>query len=453
MSKILVVEDEKKMRHILKIILEGDGFEVDTAEHGHEALQRLERGEIGLVVTDIKMPVMDGMELLKAIKANDADLPVVMITAFGSVSSAVSAMQAGALDYITKPFDEERVLMAVRRGMAFSRLAEERRIWKDELAKGADFSNIIARSENMLEILKQAALVSRSPDTTALILGESGVGKELIAKAIHFNSPRANRPLLAINCAAISPNLVESELFGHEKGAFTGADKTKPGKFELAQGGTIFLDEIGDLDASAQAKVLRVLQEKEFERVGGSKVRRADVRVVCATNRNLTDMVAAGQFREDLFYRINVFPINIPPLRERTADIVPLAEYFVKKFTQDKARPKGYLTDESRRILTNHTWPGNVRELENAIERAAILSSDGRIDEKVLSFIQNRPKPDRPAMTEETMTIPPEGLDIEAIERRLIEQALRMSMYNQSRAAELLGLSRGKFRIKLKNLK
>ncbi|MBF0497909.1 MAG: sigma-54-dependent Fis family transcriptional regulator, partial [Deltaproteobacteria bacterium] len=444
MSKVLVVEDEKKMRHILKIILEGDGFEVDTAEHGHEALQKLERGEIGLVVTDIKMPMMDGMELLKAVKAKDADLPVVMITAFGSVSSAVSAMQAGALDYITKPFDEERVLMAVRRGMAFSRLVEERRIWKDELAKGADFSNIIARSENMMEILTQAALVSRSPDTTALILGESGVGKELIAKAIHFNSPRANRPLLAINCAAISPNLVESELFGHEKGAFTGADKTKPGKFELAQGGTIFLDEIGDLDANAQAKVLRVLQEKEFERVGGSKARRTDVRVVCATNKNLIDMVAAGQFREDLFYRINVFPINIPPLRERPADIVPLAEYFVKKFTQDKARPKGYLTDESRRILTNHTWPGNVRELENAIERAAILSSDGRIDEKVLSFIQTRSKPGHPATAEEAITIPPEGLDIEAIERRLIEQALKMSMYNQSRAAELLGLSRGK---------
>ena len=447
---ILIVDDEPRMRHILRIILEEAGYSVKEAANGGEALGIISRHPCGVVFTDLKMEGMDGVELLRRIKETNPETPVVVLTAFGSIESAVEAMHEGALDYITKPFEEEKILITAERSLKFYRLAEENRNLKEAISSSFDFSNIVTNSPAMLNVLKEAALVSKSSQTTILLTGESGTGKELLARTIHYNSARRNGKFVAFNCAALSPGLVESELFGHEKGAFTGADRRKIGKFEVANGGTIFLDEIADLSLEAQAKVLRVIQEREFERVGGTESIKVDVRLIAATNQDLKKKVEKGEFREDLYYRINVFPLHLPPLRERKEDIILLAEFFMKRFKNELGRPEAYLTEEAKRILLQQKWPGNVRELENAIERAMILSPNGLIDKNQLSFLSSDKEENIKSGTEIDLTAG--GIDLEALEKSLVMKALEITNNNQSAAARLLGLTRSKLRSRLKNL-
>ena len=447
---ILIVDDEPRMRHILRIILEEAGYSVKEAANGLEALGIISRHPCGVVFTDLKMEGMDGVELLRRIKETNPETPVVVLTAFGSIESAVEAMHEGALDYITKPFEEEKILITAERSLKFYRLAEENRNLKEAISSSFDFSNIVTNSPAMLNVLKEAALVSKSSQTTILLTGESGTGKELLARTIHYNSARRNGRFVAFNCAALSPGLVESELFGHEKGAFTGADRRKIGKFEVANGGTIFLDEIADLSLEAQAKVLRVIQEREFERVGGTESIKVDVRLIAATNQDLKKKVEKGEFREDLYYRINVFPLHLPPLRERKEDIILLAEFFMKRFKDELGRPEAYLTEEAKRILLQQKWPGNVRELENAIERAMILSPNGLIDKNQLSFLSSDKEENIKSGTEIDLTAG--GIDLEALEKSLVMKALEITNNNQSAAARLLGLTRSKLRSRLKNL-
>jgi len=447
---ILIVDDEPRMRHILRIILEEAGYSVKEAANGLEALGIISRHPCGVVFTDLKMEGMDGVELLRRIKETNPETPVVVLTAFGSIESAVEAMHEGALDYITKPFEEEKILITAERSLKFYRLAEENRNLKEAISSSFDFSNIVTNSPAMLNVLKEAALVSKSSQTTILLTGESGTGKELLARTIHYNSARRNGKFVAFNCAALSPGLVESELFGHEKGAFTGADRRKIGKFEVANGGTIFLDEIADLSLEAQAKVLRVIQEREFERVGGTESIKVDVRLIAATNQDLKKKVEKGEFREDLYYRINVFPLHLPPLRERKEDIILLAEFFMKRFKDELGRPEAYLTEEAKRILLQQKWPGNVRELENAIERAMILSPNGLIDKNQLSFLSSDKEENIKSGTEIDLTAG--GIDLEALEKSLVMKALEITNNNQSAAARLLGLTRSKLRSRLKNL-
>ncbi|MBW1839233.1 MAG: sigma-54-dependent Fis family transcriptional regulator, partial [Deltaproteobacteria bacterium] len=308
MDRILVVDDEKKMRHILQLMLERESLRAEQAENGKEALDILQQKRFDLIITDLKMPVMDGMSLLEEAKKIDPDLPIIVITAYGTIENAVEAMRKGAIDYITKPFEEEQILITVKRCLKFSRLSEKVKILKEELMKRFDFSDIIAHSQKMLEILNQASMVAKTPDSTVLIQGESGTGKELLARAIHYNSTRSEHRFVALNCAAIPSELIESELFGYEKGAFTGAVKRKEGKFEQAHGGTILLDEIGDLSLAAQAKVLRVLEQKECERLGGNESIKVDVRIIGATNKDLDLLSESNVFRKDLLFRIKVFP-------------------------------------------------------------------------------------------------------------------------------------------------
>jgi len=449
-ADILIVDDEPKMRHILRIILEEAGYSVKEASNGIEALDIISRHRCGVVFTDLKMEGMDGVEVLRKVKKHRPETPVVVLTAFGSIESAVEAMHEGALDYIAKPFEEDKILITAERSLQFYRLAEENRNLREAIASSFDFSNIVTDSPGMLKVLKDAALVSESPQTTVLITGESGTGKELLARTIHYNSARKNGKFVAFNCAAISPGLVESELFGHEKGSFTGADRRKAGKFETANAGTIFLDEIADLSLEAQAKVLRVIQEREFERVGGTDSVSVDIRLIAATNQDLKKSVAKGAFREDLFYRINVFPLHLPPLRERKDDIILLSEFFMKRFGNELGRPEVDLSDDARRLLAQQDWPGNVRELENTIERALILSPRGLVGKEQLSFLS--PPAERSEKKLSEIDLPSEGIDLEGLERRLVLKALELSGNNQTTAAELLGLTRSKLRSRLKSL-
>ena len=450
MNKILIVDDEDKIRHILQIMLEQKGYTTEQASNGKEALKLLQTYHYSMVITDLKMPEMDGMTLLREIKKIDPDYPVIVLTAFGSIESAVEAIKEGALDYISKPFEEEKIIITVQRSIRFSELVEEKRIHQEELSDFYDFSSIIAESQQMLQILKQAAMVARSPDTAVLLFGESGTGKELIARAIHYNSSRAAKKFIPINSAAIPSSLIESELFGHEKGAFTGADKTKQGKFELAHNGTIFLDEIADLPLDAQAKLLRILQEKEFERVGGTETIQSNARIIGATNKNLQAMVNKGTFRDDLYYRVNVFPLHLPPLRDRRKDITPLANHFLLKFAQSMGKSGPGLSEKAEKVLFNHAWPGNIRELQNAIERAVILSGNARIEREHLNFLIN--PGGKKIIDEKHFSLPPRGINLKEFELDLVKQALSSSNNNQTEAAKLLGLARGKFRSLIKRL-
>lgn len=370
MAQILVVDDEERMRHLLSIMLERRGYKVTQAKDGLDALEKIKATPFDLVITDIKMPRLGGVELLKEIQALDIPCPTVFITAFATVSSAVEIMQLGAVDYITKPFEEERILLMVERTLKLSRVMSENRDLRLEIKKLSDNQQIVYVSEKMKTVMDLAAKVGKS-ESAVMIYGESGTGKELLSRFIYSVSPRKKARFVPINCAAISPNLVEAELFGHEKGAFTGADRRVQGKFEYASGGTIFLDEIGDLPLDAQAKLLRALQEKKIQRVGGNEEIEVDVRVICATNQNLSELVGAGKFRQDLFFRINVFPISTPPLRERVEDVVPLAMHFIRMLGEDVDLT---LTEGAMRMLREYRWPGNVRELANAMERGVILA-------------------------------------------------------------------------------
>ncbi|MFO7802675.1 MAG: sigma-54 dependent transcriptional regulator [Desulfovermiculus sp.] len=439
-ARILVVDDEKRMRHLLSLMLEGNGYQVHQAEDGQEALERLQEAAFDLVIADIKMPRLDGHGLLKCMKQESIDTPLVFITAFASVESAVEAMQQGVVDYISKPFDEDRILLTVQRSLNLSRIMAENKELKQEIKKIAGEEKIIYSSQIMHKTIETAANVARE-ETTILIRGESGTGKELLARFIHRSSLRHQHRFVPVNCAAIPAGLMESELFGHEKGAFTNADRRSIGKFEYASKGTLFLDEIGDMPLEAQAKMLRVVQEKKVQRVGGKEEIPVDARIVCATNQSLEDLVRQGKFRSDLLYRINVFPIELPPLRERTEDIPLLVEHFLQRFNPGQIM---HISQQAVDILKKYSWLGNVRDLANVMERACIMArSKGRIEAGHLSFLQTAPSP----VDEHNFTLPAQGIDLEDLEMDLVEQALEQAEENQSAAARLLGLTRAKFRV------
>ncbi|WP_330656204.1 sigma-54-dependent transcriptional regulator [Alkaliphilus flagellatus] len=381
------------------------------------------------------MPVMDGIEALQRIKETKEGIPVIMLTAYGTMESAVEAMKLGALDYISKPFDIEELKIQIKKSLDVGELKEQVSYLKEELERSTG-GTIIGESLKMKEVLKVVERVANT-NATILVLGESGTGKEVIANAIHYNSDRRDKPYVKVNCGAIPENLIESELFGYEKGAFTGATARKIGKFERARGGTIFLDEVGELDLAMQVKLLRVLQEKEFERVGGNEVVKIDIRVIAATNRDLLNMVQEGSFREDLYYRLNVIPMQIPPLRDRKEDIPLLIEYFLDRYGKDIGRKNMSINREAQEKLIAYKWNGNIRELENVVERMAILSQDNIIK------VENLPREIvYSEIVEEEFLLPQKGICIEGLERSLILQALERTEYNQTKAAKLLGMSR-----------
>ncbi|HVR41935.1 MAG TPA: sigma-54 dependent transcriptional regulator [Thermoanaerobaculia bacterium] len=379
MDTILLVEDKESLARMIREALEPEGFAVDWAPSGGEALRRIAAGRrYGLVLTDLRLPGADGIEVLRAVREHDSDCPVIVMTAYGTIEDAVEAMKIGAWDFVQKPLDVDYLLLLVRRGSEHRALRSENMLLREEFQKRLGLPIIIGDSPPMKDVTRQIQKVAPT-DSSVLLLGESGTGKELFARAIHGLSPRKDRPFVAINCAAIPDTLIENELFGHEKGAYTGAGSRQIGKFELAHGGTVFLDEIGELSQGVQSKVLRALQERTIERVGGTQTIEVDIRVICATNRDLRAAVEQGEFREDLYFRIHVFPVTIPPLRARREDIEPLVRYFVSKFAADMGKKKMDVDEEARDILRGYDWPGNIRELENAIERAVILADGGTI--------------------------------------------------------------------------
>ncbi len=451
-ARILVVEDEPKMRRLLELQLGEEGYTVVLAATAEEGLKRLGQDRTDLVVTDLKLPGMDGLQFLHALKKHDALLPVIIMTAYGTVETAVEAMKAGAHDYVLKPFSMEEMKLIIGRALDVNRLKEENRLLREALGTKYRFENIVAGSPLMQEVL--ATVVRVAPTrSTVLICGESGVGKDLVARAIHQHSPRRDGPFVKINCSAIPENLLESELFGYEKGAFTGATGSKPGKFELADAGTIFLDEIGDVIPAVQVKLLRVLQEREFERLGGTKTIRVDVRVVAATNQDLRAALEQGTFREDLYYRLNVVPVNMPPLRERKEDIPALINHFLAHFAKESGPPRRAIrgiTPAALRLIEAYHWPGNVRELENAIERAIVLASSDVID---VADLRLEPPPGRGEPSSGALPVfLPEGMTLDQYEEELIREALRRAGGNKSQAARLLGLTRNTLRYRLSKM-
>ena len=448
MARILIVDDEERMRHLLSIMLSRRGYHVDQAGDGVQALEMIKAAPFDMIITDIKMPRMDGVELLKRIVEMEIPPPVVFITAFATVESAVDAMRQGAVDYIIKPFEEDRILLTVERTLGLSRIMAENRSLKREICKTAGSEEIVYASKTMAAVMDLASMVSGT-DAAVRISGESGTGKELLARYIHNASPRCKERFVPLNCAAISPNLVESELFGHEKGSFTGAIQKSLGKFEYADKGTLFLDEIGDLSLEAQARLLRALQEKKIQRVGGNEEISVDIRFICATNQNLSENVKKGKFREDLCFRINVFPVELPPLRERADDVILLARHFLRRL--EGGLDKTEFSSGALRVLKGYTWPGNVRELANAVERAMILArGTGKITSETLSFLEtNLPHTSGQA----GFRLPPGGISLEEIEKDIVRQALETCKDNQTAAAKFLGLTRAKFRVLLNQVK
>jgi DNA-binding NtrC family response regulator len=446
MPAILIVEDEAKMRRLLELNLGEDGFTTFSAGDAEAGLKLLRENPVDLVVTDLKLPGMNGLEFLQAVKRQNAALPVVVMTAFGTVETAVEAMKAGASDYVLKPFSLAEMRMVIRKELDVRNLREENRSLREALGKRYAHPNIVARSAKMQETL---ATVERVAPTNATVLlgGESGVGKDLIARAIHEKSRRATGPFVKINSTAIPENLLESELFGYEKGAFTGAAASKPGKFELADKGTLFLDEIGDVPPATQVKLLRVLQEREFERLGGTKTIKVDVRLVAATNRNLRAALEQGTFREDLYYRLNVVPIDIAPLRERKEDIPELVSLFVSRFAGDSGKPVDGISPEAMKVLVNYHWPGNVRELQNIIERACALAKGTTIEVTDIHLDSPPAKGGDPGNH-----FLPAGMTLEQWEDEMIQEALRRAHGNKSQAARLLGLSRNALRYRLSKI-
>ncbi|MCL4457584.1 MAG: sigma-54 dependent transcriptional regulator [Nitrospirae bacterium] len=428
---ILLIEDEKLMRVTLEDSLKSAGYDVMSFETGTEALQELKRNSFDLVLTDVRLPDMDGLGILNEItRANDAQ--VIVMTAFGTIKDAVEAMRLGAFDYITKPFSLDEFLLLIERALDVKRLREENIRLKKDLERCYCFPNIIGESPEMKKVFSLVEKVSAS-DSTVLIMGESGTGKELIATTIHYQSARKEKPLIKVNCAALPEGLIESELFGHEKGAFTGAIRRKPGRFELADSGTIFLDEIGDLPHSTQSKILRVIQEKTFERVGGTETLGADVRIIAATNKNLEDEVKKGRFRDDLYYRLNVIPITLPSLRDRREDIPYLIDFFLSKCGNKLSRDIRF-SKEALDYLVQYDYPGNVRELENIIERCITLSSSDTIGKDDLpSFIFK--KPDNVKL----LSLSSVAADAE---KEYIIRILKATNGNKTKAAEMLGISR-----------
>jgi len=439
---ILIVDDEAPQREMIGGFLKKQGFDVVLAASGQEALEVVRRGPVDLVLTDLRMSQMSGVELLAEVKKLNPEIPVVVMTAYGSIESAVSAMKAGAYDYLSKPVDLDDLLHLIRKVEERQHLIAENRELRERLKERYRLEGIVAESGAMQEVLSLVYRVAGST-ATVLIRGESGTGKELIAQAIHYHSPRAKGPFIKVNCAALPETLLESELFGHVKGAFTGAIQDKAGRFEAAHGGTIFLDEIGDISPAIQAKLLRVLQDREFERVGSNRTLRVDVRILAATNQDLEAAVRNRRFREDLYYRLNVVPIYIPPLRERRQDIPPLIDHFLRKFSKENHKRIQGLTREARDALLKYDYPGNVRELENLIERAVVLCRGEVIGmgDLPLTFraveVEQEAPPSLPAL-------------LEGIERRKILEALERSGWIQTKAAEELGISERALRYKMK---
>jgi DNA-binding NtrC family response regulator len=443
-STVLVVDDEEKLRRVVELQLKTAGFEVEQAGSAEDALKRADRADV--ILTDLRLPGISGLELLANLRRQDSHTPVIVMTAFGSIETAVEAMKAGAVDFLPKPFSLDHLMTVVNKALELRTLRDENRELRAELGQRYEFDNIVGRSDAMREIF---ATVERVAPTRATVLmcGESGVGKDLIARAIHHHSPRDGRPFVKINCTALPENLMESELFGYEKGAFTGANTTKPGKFEQADTGTVFLDEIGDVPASVQVKLLRILQEREFERLGSNKTRHIDVRVLAATNVDLRAALEQGTFREDLYYRLNVLPINIPPLRERKEDIPFLAEHFVKKLKKDLGTPVESISEAAIQRLLEYHWPGNVRELENVIERSMVLAS-GAVLEAADIKLDLDPKA-RLATADNFL---PDGMTLDDYERSIIREALHRANGNKSQAARLLGLTRNALRYRLSQM-
>ena len=454
MDAILVVDDEPNYLVVLSELLKEEGFEVLTAQRGEEGLRIVEETDLDLVITDMRMPGMDGVELLRAVKSYNTNLPVIMITAFGEVEKAVIAMKAGAYNYLVKPFNNEELLVNIRKAIEHYSLVRENLRLRDEARIRFGFANIIGKNARMQEIYRLIEKVAPTP-ASVLITGESGTGKELVARAIHVNSPREKGPFISVNCAALPETLLESELFGHERGAFTGATALRKGRFELADSGTLFLDEIGDIPLPLQSKLLRVLQERSFERVGGDRSINVDVRIITATNRDLKNEVDEGRFREDLYYRLNVLHIHMPPLRERADDIPMLTEHFINKFAKMLSKPDLRISGEALRYLVGLPWAGNVRELENTIERAAILCSNDVIKPEDVH-------PDMVSEKEETCWSPDVDLEkflpanlplpdvLSGVEERMVKRALEEADYVQARAAEALGITKSLLQYKIK---
>jgi DNA-binding NtrC family response regulator len=446
MPTVLIVEDEAKMRRLLELNLGEDGLTTLSAEDAETGLKLLRENAIDLVVTDLKLPAMNGLEFLQTIKRQNAALPVVVMTAFGSVETAVEAMKAGASDYVLKPFSLTEMRMVIHKELDVRNLREENRNLREALGKRYSHPNIVARSVKMQEVLATVERVAPT-NSTVLLGGESGVGKDLIARAIHEKSRRAAGPFLKINSTAIPENLLESELFGFEKGAFTGAVASKPGKFELADKGTLFLDEIGDVPPVTQVKLLRVLQEREFERLGGTRTVKVDVRLIAATNRDLREALEQGTFREDLYYRLNVVPIDIAPLRERKEDVPDLVNLFISRFSDESRKPIEGIAPEAMKILVNYHWPGNVRELQNIVERACALSKSQVLETGDI-HLDTRPA----KATNGGAGFLPDGLTLEQWEDEMVQEALRRANGNKSQAARLLGLSRNALRYRLSKI-
>jgi DNA-binding NtrC family response regulator len=445
-TAILIVEDEARMRRLLELDLGEAGYQTFAAADAEKGLDILRREQIDLVLTDLKLPGLSGLEFLQAAKRLNGVLPVVVMTAYGSVETAVEAMKAGAGDYVLKPFALAEMRLVVQKELDVRRLREENRSLREALGRHYNYPNIVAHSAKMQDVLALAERVAATP-STVLIGGESGVGKDLIARLIHQRSSRASGPFLKINSTAIPENLLESELFGYEKGAFTGATTSKPGKFELADKGTLFLDEIGDIPLAIQVKLLRVLQEREFERLGGTRTIKVDVRLIAATNRDLRAALEQGTFREDLYYRLNVVPIDIPPLREHKEDIPDLANLFLSRLAlQSRKKLEGIQPEALRKLMDFH-WPGNVRELENIIERACALATGPFIgpSDIQIDHVPGRIQPGQPPLL-------PEGKTLDQWEDEIIREAYRRANGNKSEAARMLGLSRNALRYRLERI-
>jgi DNA-binding NtrC family response regulator len=434
-SVILLIDDDDSLRRVMEFSLTEAGHTVQTAASGEDGLRLFEKGTFDAVITDITMPGLSGMEVLAKVRQSVPTIPVIVITAYGTIESAVEAMKQGAFDYITKPFNRDELRLTLEKAIKMRRLEKENVELRAEVTDRYSFESIICSSEKMKEVLDLAGRVAAS-DASLLITGESGTGKELLAKGVHFNSRRANGPFVAVNCAAIPEALIESELFGHVKGSFTGAVRDKEGKFELADGGTLFLDEIGDLRIDLQAKILRALQEREVDRIGGGKPVSVDVRVIAATNKDIERAVKEGAFREDLYYRLNVITLFIPPLRDRKEDIPLLAGHFLKKFnTEADVR----MDASALSVLAAYGWPGNVRELENVIERASVLKRGLLITREELP---EKLKKENMGVEGIILNIPEQGISLEELEKKLIIKALEKHKGNQTRAAEFLGITR-----------
>jgi len=452
---VLITDDEERIIRNVKVMFDKmDNIEVVKAQDLTSIVDFVEREKLHLIITDLRVPKMGRLEFLKQIKSMDSELPVIVVTGDDSIETAVESMKEGAFDYIVRPFEGESLSVAVEKALKMRSLAMENRYLRKELESHYNFGNIIGNSPKILEVLLLAGDVSRT-DSTVFVYGESGTGKELVARAIHFNSLRKGGPLVSINCAALPETLLESELFGYEKGAFTGAEKSKKGRFEMAHGGTLFLDEISEMNPIVQAKVLRLIEARELERLGGSETVKVDVRIICASNKNLEDYVKKGQFREDLYYRVNVFPIKIPPLRERPEDILQLARNFVAQFSEKMGKLSLKMTKNVENLLVSSRWDGNVRELRNCMERAVILCKGSMVTEDHLpvtlvreSVSGYRSEKDN-AYKMVNFNLPPEGISIDELEKHLVLQALKKSKNNKTKAAKLLGLSRGTFRYRL----